>query len=43
MIQRLAVARTVVAVTHRPELLTVAEQHIELAPRPTSNLVEALR
>lgn len=43
MIQRLAVARTVVAVTHRPELLTVAEQHIELAPRPTSNLVEVLR
>jgi thiol reductant ABC exporter CydD subunit len=42
MIQRLAVERTVVAVTHRPELLNVAEQHIELAPRPTSNLVEAL-
>ncbi len=43
MIQRLAVARRVVAVTHRPELLTVADQHIQLASRPTSNLVEALR
>jgi len=43
MIQRLAVARRVVAVTHRPELLTLADQHIQLVPRPTSNLVEALR
>lgn len=43
MIQRLAVARRVVAVTHRPELLTVADQHIQLAARQTSNLDEALR
>ena len=43
MIQRLAVARRVVAVTHRPELLTVADQHIRLAAQPTSNLIEALR
>jgi len=43
MIQRLAVARRVVAVTHRPELLTVADQHIQLAARQSSDLVEALR
>ena len=42
MIQRLAVLRTVVAVTHRPELLTLADQHIRIALRPTSNLVEVL-
>ncbi|MEO8556346.1 MAG: thiol reductant ABC exporter subunit CydD [Actinomycetota bacterium] len=43
MIQRLAMTRRVVAVTHRPELLTVADQHIQLAARQSSNLVEALR
>ncbi|MHB8275927.1 MAG: ATP-binding cassette domain-containing protein, partial [Dermatophilaceae bacterium] len=42
MIQRLAMSRTVVAVTHRRELLTLADQHIQLALRPASNLVEAL-
>ncbi len=43
LIQRLAIARTVVVVTHRPELLTVADQHIQLAARPTSNRIEAIR
>jgi thiol reductant ABC exporter CydD subunit len=42
LIQRLAVARTVVAVTHRPELLTVADKHIQLTVRPITSLVEAL-
>ncbi len=42
LIQRLAALRTVVAVTHRPELLTLADQHIQLAPRPATNLAEAL-
>ena len=42
MIQRLAALRTVVAVTHRPELLTLADQHMQLAPRPATNLAEAL-
>jgi len=41
LIQRLGGLRTVVAVTHRPELLTLAEQHVHLALRPTLNLVEA--
>jgi len=34
LIQELAELRTVVAVTHRPELLTLADQHIHLALRP---------
>lgn len=42
VIQRLAALRTVVAVTHRPELLTLADQHVQLALRPTTRLVEAL-
>jgi len=41
-IQRLALLRTVVAVTHRPELLILADQHIQLALRPTPNLVAGL-
>ena len=40
MIQRLAALRMVVAVTHRPELLTVADQHVQLALRPTMTLTE---
>ena len=42
MIQRLAALRTVVAVTHRSELLTLADHHVQLALRPTARLVEAL-
>jgi len=42
MIQRLGALRTVVAVTHRPELLTVADQHVRLALRPTTTLTGAL-
>ncbi|MBE3076020.1 MAG: thiol reductant ABC exporter subunit CydD [Actinobacteria bacterium] len=38
LIQELAELRTVVAVTHRPELLSLADQHIHLALRP--NLTE---
>ena len=37
MIRRLAVLRTVVAVTHRPELLTLAHRHVQLAAPPISN------
>ena len=40
VIQGLAERRTVVAVTHRPELLTLADQHIRLAARPVPNLAE---
>ena len=40
LIQQLAELRTVVAVTHRPELLTLADQHIRLALRPTSTPAE---
>ena len=40
LIQQLAELRTVVAVTHRPELLTLADQHIPLALRPTSTPAE---
>ena len=40
LIQELAELRTVVAVTHRPALLTLADQHIHLALRP--NLAEAI-
>ena len=42
LIQRLAERRTVVAVTHRPELLTLADQHIRLAVRPAPSLAEVL-
>jgi thiol reductant ABC exporter CydD subunit len=34
LIQKLAELRTVVAVTHRPELLTLADEHIHLVLRP---------
>jgi ATP-binding cassette, subfamily C, bacterial CydD len=34
LIRKLAELRTVVAVTHRPELLTFADEHIHLAPPP---------
>jgi len=43
LIQRLALSRVVVAVTHRPELLSLADQHIKLAMAPSPSLVEALR
>jgi ABC-type transport system involved in cytochrome bd biosynthesis fused ATPase/permease subunit len=42
LIQQLAATRTVVAVTHRPELLTLADRHIRLAVRPAANLAEAI-
>jgi len=42
LIQKLAELRTVVAVTHRPELLTLADEHIHLTPRPTQKLAVAL-
>jgi ATP-binding cassette subfamily C protein CydD len=42
LIQRLAELRTVVAVTHRPELLALADRHIHLAPRPATSLPEVL-
>jgi len=35
LIRQWAELRTVVAVTHRPELLTLADQHVHLALRPT--------
>jgi ATP-binding cassette subfamily C protein CydD len=38
LIQKLAELRTVLAVTHRPELLAVADEHIQLVPRPAHNL-----
>jgi ABC-type transport system involved in cytochrome bd biosynthesis fused ATPase/permease subunit len=38
LIQKLAEQRTVLAVTHRPELLAVADEHIHLVPRPAHNL-----
>ena len=38
LIRKLARLRTVVAVTHRPELLTLADEHIHLVPRPAPNL-----
>jgi len=40
MIQRLAAWRTVVAVTHRPELLSLADKHVQLALSPTTTLAE---
>ena len=42
VIQRLSLLRTVVAVTHRPALLVLADQHFTIALRPTSNLVEVI-
>jgi thiol reductant ABC exporter CydD subunit len=42
LIQQLAELRTVVAVTHRSELLNLADQHIRLTLRPAPNLIEAL-
>jgi ATP-binding cassette, subfamily C, bacterial CydD len=42
VIQDLAELRTVVAVTHRPELLNLADQHIRLTVRPATNLAEVL-
>jgi ATP-binding cassette subfamily C protein CydD/ATP-binding cassette subfamily C protein CydCD len=39
LIQKLAEQRIVVAVTHRPELLTLADEHIHLALQPASDLV----
>jgi len=43
LIQRLAELRTVVAVTHRPELLALADEHIHLVPRPAPNLTVVLQ
>jgi len=42
LIRRLAELRTVVAVTHRPELLTLADEHIHLVTRPAPNLAAVL-
>jgi ATP-binding cassette subfamily C protein CydD len=42
VIQKLAELRAVVVVTHRPELLTLADQHIRLAVRPAPNLAEVV-
>ncbi len=45
LIQKLAELRTVVAVTHRPELLGLADEHIQLTPRlsgPAPDLAEVL-
>lgn len=42
LIQKLAELRTVVAVTHRPELLTLADEHIHLVPRLAPNLAVVL-
>ncbi|MEO6144073.1 MAG: thiol reductant ABC exporter subunit CydD [Dermatophilaceae bacterium] len=40
LIQQLAELRAVVTVTHRPELLALANQHIHLPLHPTPNLAE---
>jgi thiol reductant ABC exporter CydD subunit len=40
LIQRLAELRTVVVVSHRPEMLTLADRHVHLALRPASNLAK---
>ncbi len=40
LIQQLAELRAVVTVTHRPELLALADQHIHLPLRPIANLAE---
>jgi ATP-binding cassette, subfamily C, bacterial CydD len=42
LIQRLAERRTVVAVTHRPELITLADQHISLVVSTVPSLAEVL-
>jgi len=42
LIQKLAELRTVVAVTHRPELLTLADEHIHLTPHAAPNLAPVL-
>ena len=42
LIQKLAELRIVVAVSHRPELLTLADEHIHLAPHPAPHLAEVL-
>src|SRR5665648_328894 len=42
LIQKLAELRTVVAVTHRPELLTLADEHLHLVPRCAPNLAVVL-
>lgn len=42
LIQQLAELRTVVAVTHRPGLLNLADEHLHLALRPAPSLTEAL-
>jgi thiol reductant ABC exporter CydD subunit len=42
LIQKLAELRTVVAVTHRPELLTLADEHIHLIPHPAPHLAVVL-
>jgi ABC-type transport system involved in cytochrome bd biosynthesis fused ATPase/permease subunit len=38
LIQKLAQLRTVVAITHRAELLALADEHIHLVPRPAAHL-----
>src|SRR5450631_519081 len=38
LIQKLAQLRTVVAITHRAELLVLADEHIHLVPRPAAHL-----
>jgi ABC-type transport system involved in cytochrome bd biosynthesis fused ATPase/permease subunit len=42
LIRKMAALRTVVAVTHRPELLTLADEHIHLASRPAPNRAPVL-
>jgi ATP-binding cassette subfamily C protein CydD/ATP-binding cassette subfamily C protein CydCD len=42
LIQKLAEQRIVVAVTHRPELLTLADEHIHLALQSAGDLVAVL-
>ena len=42
LIQKLAELRTVVAVTHRPELLTLADEHIHLVHHPFPHLAAVL-
>jgi len=42
LIRQLAQRRTVVAVTHRPELLSLADEHIHLAGRPAPDLAAVL-
>jgi ATP-binding cassette subfamily C protein CydD/ATP-binding cassette subfamily C protein CydCD len=42
LIQRLAELRTVVAVTHRSELLSLADEHIHLVTHPAAQLAKSL-